>query len=437
MAFDAGMLYAVLHEIRENCLGARVEKTYQPTKEEVLLLMRGKKVSIYLGSSCPRIAITQLVKDNPAVPPMFCMLLRKHLTGAVLLDVSQIGFDRVAKLTFSGYDEMGFRTEKILYAELMGKYGNLILTDAEQKILAVAKPVDFSDSEVRQLLPGLRYAPPAPPDKRNPLEETAEGFSEKLHTAPPDKGAVRLITDFYGGTATDVAREIVFRAAGKTDATVGEIEEETFSRVFLNWFTALREYRLSPSVMRDGEKKPIAYGYAPFAHLSGLDNVEHKESLGALFDAFFEEKDRAERIRLRASDLVRTVSRIQAKLVKKLALQREECEKASHGEEQKHYGDLIIANIHLAKKGMTSLLATDYEKYPPRTEEVPLDPRLTPTQNAQKYYKLYTKAKTAAKITAEQAVLTQNELSYIESVDSFLEKAETEADLNEIREELY
>ena len=176
MAFDAGMLYAVLDEIKRECLGLRVEKVHQPTKDEIILLMRGKRLSVNVGSVCPRIALTHIVKENPQKAPMLCMLLRKHLAGAVLESVSQCGFDRVAALAFSGYDEMGYLSKKILYAELMGKYGNLILTDGENKIIAVAKPVDFSDSEIRQLLPGLTYFPPPAPQKADPLSLEWEAF---------------------------------------------------------------------------------------------------------------------------------------------------------------------------------------------------------------------------------------------------------------------
>ena len=176
MAYDAGMLAVVLREISEACLGLRVEKIHQPTKDEVVLFMRGKKLSLNVGSVCPRISLTEISKDNPASPPMFCMLLRKHLCPAILLNIEQCGFDRVCRLTFSGRDEMGYLSEKHLYAELMGKYSNLIVTDDKEKIIAVLKPVDFSDSDVRQLLPGLTYRLPSAPDKQNPLTVEKEAF---------------------------------------------------------------------------------------------------------------------------------------------------------------------------------------------------------------------------------------------------------------------
>ena len=169
MAFDAGMLYAVLQELRREVSGLRVEKVHQPTKDEIVLLMRGKRLSINIGSVCPRIALSDLPKDNPQKPPMFCMLLRKHLSGAVLDEIEQCGYDRIAKLSFTGYDEMGYLSRRILYAELMGKYSNLILTDENDKIIAVAKPIDFSDSDIRQLLPNLTYTLPPVPEKLNSI----------------------------------------------------------------------------------------------------------------------------------------------------------------------------------------------------------------------------------------------------------------------------
>ena len=434
MAFDAGMLYMSLEEIKRECLGARVEKIHQPTKDEVVLLLRGKRLSVNIGSICPRIAMTTLAKDNPLTPSMFCMLLRKHLSGAILQRVEQCGFDRVAKLSLSGFDEMGFRTEKILYAELMGKYSNLILTDDKDKIIAVAKPVDFSDSEIRQLLPGLLYKVPPLQDKKVPIEETREGFLASFAAYPAGRGCTRMLTDTYRGTATTVAREIVCRAMG-TETLVEETDGERLWQAFCEWFSFLLEGQACPTAYYKENGEGLAYGYRSLTHLSEFKKQEF-DGLSALFDSYFGEKDRVERIHSRAADMVRLVGHTKARLAKKLALQREELADSEKGEEYRHMGDLITAEIYRLKRGAASFLATDYTTDPPSEVEVQLDTRLSPAANAQRYYKLYAKAKKAAEVLAEQVLLTEAEIAYMESVDAFLSRAETEADLAEIRDEL-
>ena len=436
MAFDAGMLYAVLEEIKRECFGTRIEKVHQPTKYEIVFVLRGKKLSLNLGSVCPRISLTQIAKDNPQKPPMLCLLLRKHLLGAILDGITVVGFDRVARLSFSGTDEMGFPAKRILYAELMGKYSNLILTDETDKIIAVAKPIDFSDSEIRQLLPGLTYAPPPVPEKAEPFALNKETFLAAYAAYPREKAAVRFLTDTIAGTATVVARELVYRAAGSVDALLFDVDADALFAVLSAHFSALAAGDVRPTVMRDASGAPVAYGYTEYRHREDCKSEEY-ESFATLFDAYFGERDRLERIHSRGADLVRLVSHADARLVKKLALLKDELANSEKGEEYKLLGDLITAEIYRLKRGVSSFVATDYSVDPPAEVTVALDTRLTPAANAQRYYKLYAKAKTAKEMVAKQIALAEEELAYIESVSAFLSRAETEADLNEIRDELY
>lgn len=436
MAFDAGMLYAVLNEIRTECLGLRVEKIHQPTKDEIIFLMRGKRLSVNIGSVCPRIGLTALQKDNPQQPPMFCMLLRKHLSGAVLDEITQCNFDRVVRLAFTGYDEMGYLSKRILYAELMGKYSNLVLTDEKEKIIAVAKPIDFSDSEIRQLLPGLIYTLPPCPEKHSPLSITKEYFFDSFASCPAERSAVRFLTDTFAGTATVVARELVFRAQGSVDATKGQMDVLRFFSVVTSHFEDLKAGRYTPQITRDGERKPVAYGYIPYSHREDAE-AEHMESFAALFDTYFGERDRLERIHSRASDLVRLVSHAEARLIKKLAILENELENSEKSEEYRRTADLITAEIYRLSRGTASFVTTDYSQDPPEEVTISLDTRLSPAANAQRYYKLYNKAKTAKEMASKQIALAREELAYIQSVSAFLSRAETEADLIEIRDELY
>lgn len=435
MAFDVGMLYAVIEELKREVLGLRVEKIHQPTKDEVVLLLRGRRLCVHLGSVCPRIALSALPKDNPQKPPMFCMALRKHLSGAVLDAIALVGYDRVARLSFTGYDEMGYLTQRVLYAELMGKYSNLVLTDAEGKILAVAKPIDFSDSEIRQLLPGLTYSAPDAPAKLCPLTLTRETFVSALSAYPQGRGAVRFLTDTLAGTATVVARELVYRATGSVDTLVEGCDPERLFTAVAAHFTALAAGKVSPQITRNEEGVPVAYGYTPYTHLEGYTH-EPCDGFGALFDVYFGERDRIERLRARGADLVRLVANAEGRLVKKLELLRGNLADSERCEEYRRMGDLITAELYRLKRGDTRFLAIDYTVDPPAQVEVALDGRLSPAANAQRYYKLYNKAKTAKEILAEQIGIAERELAYIRSVSVFLSRAETEADLAEIRDEL-
>ena len=436
MAFDAGMLYAVLNELRTECLGLRVEKIHQPTKDEIIFLMRGKRLSVNIGSVCPRISLTSLQKDNPMQPPMFCMLLRKHLAGAVLDDIAQCNFDRVARLSFTGYDEMGYLSKRILYAEMMGKYSNLIMTDENEKIIAVAKPIDFSDSEIRQLLPGLMYELPPRPEKFSPLDVDKAAFLDALSRYPTERTAVRFLTDTFSGTATVVARELVFRASGRSDALLSDMDDERFYQTFDTHFSLLKTGSVTPQITRDGEGLPVAYGYVPYTHREDA-STEYAESFSTLFDVYFGERDRIERIHARGADLLRLVTHAETRLVKKLSLLEGELENSEKSEEYRRMGDLITAEIYRLSRGTASFVATDYSVYPPAPVTVILDTRLSPAANAQRYYKLYNKAKTAKEMVTRQISLAQEELAYIKSVSEFLSRAETEADLAEIRDELY
>ena len=437
MAYDAGMMYAVLEEIRRTCGGAKVEKVLQPSRDTVDLVLRGKRLTINAGSAIPHLALTEQVKDNPPTPPMFCMLLRKHLVGALLTDLSQAGFDRVCRLTFAGHDDMGFPTTRTLVVELMGKYNNLILLGDKDEIISALKYVDFSDSEVRQILPGIPYTLPPAQAKQNPLLCTREAFFAALSVYPGGRTCARFIADSFSGVAIGIAREIAFRACGETDTPLETADSAALYITFSDWFGRVKAGEFHPAMMQDETGAPIDYAYEPLSYYGTAATAVSFPTFAALFDCYFGEKERTERMRQRAADILRIVTRTQNRLQKKLELQQEELLQSAQGEEYRRTGDLITANLYRLKRGMTSFTATDYEADPPKEVEVPLDGRLYPTQNAQKMYKLYNKAKTARVILAEQIDLCQKELAYMETVHAFLDKAQSEADLNEIREELY
>lgn len=440
MAFDACMMRAVLSEFKREFSDAKIEKVLQPRNDEINLVIRSGKKSgrlvFNVGPNAPRLQLSEVAKENPLKAPMFCMFLRKHITGGRIVNAEQLGFDRIAVFTVATYDEMGYLTEKKLVCEIMGKYANLIVLDKDDKVITALKIVDFSASSVRQVLPGLKYQVPENPEKLSPLELNKDAFFEKLSAFSPEKSAEKFITSTYFGIATQIAHELVYRASGRIDVPVSLIDKFRFYDVISEWQTFLIEEKYTPTLVCDPSEKPIDYSYMDITY-RGRDGVKNFSSLGELLDAYFMEKDRLERVRQRAHDLITLLTNAVARTERKLAIQREALLDSERGEFYKKCGDLITANIYQLKRGMTSFKAVDYYSEDLAETEIELDSRLDPSKNAQRYYKQYNKCKNAKKVLTEQIKIWEGELLYLESVRAFLDRAESEQDLTDIRDELY
>ena len=441
MAFDACMMRAVLSEFKAEFPEAKIEKVLQPRNDEIDLVIHygknSRRLVFNVGPNAPRLQLSDTIKENPPKPPMLCMFLRKHFAGARIVDVSQPGFDRIAEFTVSCYDEMGFKVEKKLVCEIMGKYANLIVLDSDDKVLTALKIIDFAASTVRQVLPGLKYQIPAKQDKIAPFLVDADLFFEKINSFPSEKTAEKFITSTYSGIATQIAHELVFRASGGVDIPICNIDKSRLYEVFSSWQKLLINEEYLPTVAFDGDGKPIDYSYMDITYLGEKVTIKHFQSLRELFDTYFAERDRLERIHQRAHDLITLLNNAVSRTERKLAIQREALLESSNGEQYKRMGDLITANLYRLERGMESFTAVDYYDENCPEIEVKLDPRLHPSQNAQKMYKLYNKSKTAKSVLTEQISIWERELVYLESVRSFLDSAESEQDLTEIRDELY
>ncbi|MBQ9774180.1 MAG: NFACT family protein [Clostridia bacterium] len=444
MAFDAGMLACVIAEVRSAALGARIEKVFQPERDEIVLQMRslegGKRLLINAGSSNPRFGFTTEQKENPMTPPMLCMLLRKHLQGAKLSDVRQEGFERVVTLEFETRDEMGFDCRRYLIAEIMGKYSNLIFANEDKKIVAALHTVDFSTSALRQVLPGMRYELPPKQDKRDPLTVTREEFLPLMREGGADRPADKWITSAFLGISATVAREIAYRASGHTDTPLGICRPAHLFEAFFEVVDSIREARFSPCMILQGGK-PVEYAFCELQHYGADFEMRRYESAGLLLDEFFHTRDRENHIRQRAADILRILSNADARIRKKLEIQRGELADCEKGEAYKKQADLITANLYALSRGMTRAELTDYEDWHEDgtfgTCVITMDGRLSPAANAQVYYKKYNKSKTARVELSKQIALGEAELRYIDSVFDALSHAETAADLAEIRDELY
>ena len=439
MAFDAGFLAAIAAEIKQLALGGRVEKVYQPEKDTVILQMRtfegGGRLLINAGSSNPRVGFTQTPYENPQNPPQFCVLLRKHLSGAKLLSVTQIGFERVLVLEFETRDEMGYLCNRRLVIEVMGKYSNLIFTDGAEKVLAVLRPVDFTTSSKRQVLPGMRYEMPPAQDKINPLEVTEAAFYaqyEKGADMPADKW---LTATFLGLSAT-VAREMVYAVSTHRTALC-ELDKGDLWKAFNCVMNRVKTADFAPVLALNAEQKPVEYAFLPLAQ---YENTKRFDSPSALLDEWFGGRDKEARVKQRASDVLRLLTNARNRILHKLELQRGELAACEKGAEYKRAGDLITANCYALERGMTRAKLIDYNDYHEDGTfgevEVELDSRLAPAANAQRYFKKYNKSKTAKVELSKQIAQGEAELAYLDSVQTALNTAESPADLLEIREEL-
>ncbi len=445
MAFDAAMLASVVSQLKGCTLGARVEKVFQPEKDEIILQMRstegGKRLLIHAGSNNPRIGFTEEQRENPMKPPMLCMLLRKYLQGAKLTDVRQEGFERVATLEFEGRDEMGFTCKRYLIAEIMGKYSNMIFANEQKKVIAALHTVDFSSSSLRQVLPGLAYELPPKQEKYNPMEFDDRALFEELYkTSNPERGADKFITDRFMGISAALAREIAFRAAGKNDARLGEVSCSALMSSLLDMMESIRKENFSPCmILKDGA--PVEYSFCQLSHYGKGFEMKPYPDVSSLLDDFFRTRDREQHLRQRAADILRILTNADARIRKKIELQKAELADCARGEEFKKYADLITANLYALERGMSRAELIDYSDYHEDgtfgTCVIELDSRLSPSANAQRYYKRYNKSKSARVELTKQIQLGENELNYIDSVFDALSHAETNADLTEIRDELY
>lgn len=439
MAFDAGMVAHVAKEIKAATLGGKVEKIYQPQRSEIVISVRcgggNRKILIDVGSSNARMNLTSMKIDNPATPPMFCMMLRKHFSGAKISDVVQLGFERALRITFDAYDELGFSSHKHLIVEIMGTYSNLILTDCEDRVIGAAKQIDFSMSHKRQIIAGIKYEMPPVQNKRDPLTVTREEFQNIAAEANEDTPAEKFIIANFSGIAPVVAKEIAYRSCGSAEGTLHDCRKKIADE-FFELVETVKRVDGKPYIVYFDKGRPLEYSFIPLEHYGDGAVIEELSSFGELIDRFFFTRAENERLHHRASDVQRILSNAEKRISKKLSILHTELAACEESEKYRLWGDLITANIYRIEKGAASVtLENYYDEMTPVT--IKLDTRFTPAQNAQKYYKKYAKLKSAKEHLTEQIALAEKENDYVKTVGFALSRAETEREISEIRTELH
>lgn len=438
MALDAPAVRCLVNEIAPLITNGRIDKISQPEKDELIINIRtfdGKyKLLLSASSENPRIHLTEQTKQNPKTAPMFCMLLRKHIGSARILSVEQIGFERIVKITLESYDELGDLTKKHIIAEIMGRHSNIILINDDMRVLDSIKHVDFTMSSVRQILPGVTYQYP-PVQAKIPLtdinSDTNLAFSQT-------KSCDKALMDNISGISPLTAREIVYSAFNRTDIKVSELnlnKESSLKAAVIRFSQSVKNNEFSPCMI-EANCKLTDFSAINIRQYENSADIITYDSISTLLDEFYALRDMRERMRQKSTDLVKLLNTGIERVTKKLTLLEKTIAEAENKDKYKIYGDLITANIYSIREGDKSAVVRNYYADDMPETEIPLDARLSPAQNAQRYYKKYSKCKIAEIEAAKQIHNAREELDYLESTLASLDNAENSYDLSAIRAEL-
>ena len=430
MPLDAVCMTALAEELRRALEGGKVDKIYQPTRDEVVLHMRtgrgNRKLLLSANPQHPRAQLTGLTRENPETPPMFCMLLRKYFLGGRILDISQPSMERLLDFRFETLSELGDRMERRLVLECIGRKSNLVMLDGAGRITESLRRVDRDLSAQRSVLPGMFYEPPAPTGKAD-LTAMDEGeLAAFVSGAPEGEGQTDWLLDTFAGVSPLIARELVFQGGGSREGLRERLMQ-------LRGRIAAGDY--TPIILRrDG--RPIDFTFMPALQYGPETELVRCQSFSALLDDFYAEKEAQERVKQRGQDFIRSVTQARTRTARKIANQEQDLRRAADREQLRRFGDIITTNFYQMRKGQTLLRAQDYYDPACAEVEIPLDPLLTPQQNAAKYYKEYKKAQKAEEMLSIQLEKNRRELDYLDSVLQMIGLSEGDRDLQEIRQEL-
>lgn len=440
MSYDGFVTHSIAHELNTKLLGGKIDKIYQPEGDEVIISVRtfngNYRLLLSASASNARVHLTEVKRENPATPPMLCMLMRKHLAGGKIVSIKQIDFDRILRIDIESYNELGDLGIKSIMIEIMGRHSNLIFIDDNNKILDSAKHVDFTVSAVRQVLPGFIYELPPKQEKISPIEFSVLDFMNDLSKQDNDVLLDKFLLSKIMGLSPLLAREIVYRFAGHTKVLKSEIDDAkfvTFVEVFLK---ELVENKYSPCIVFENDTgKPISFSCFSLNQYENSGKVKEMPSISMVIDDYYLTRAMQERLNQKSSNILKLVNNNIDRCSKKLAMHRENLSKSMDREKFKICGDLLTASMYMIKYGMEEVTVQNF--YDNNSElKIRLDPNISPAQNAQRYYKKYTKAKVTEKYASEQIKESEEELAYLETVLDSILKAETPHDITEIKDEL-
>ena len=438
MALDAATLALVTAELNAKLTDAKIAKIFEPTRDELVITLRTRTETFSLllsaRSGSARVCLTRESFENPETPPSFCMLMRKHLTGGRLLGVHMEPGDRIVYFDLLCTNEMGDLVQNTLCAELMGRYSNLVLVQSG-KIIDALKRVDFEDSEIRQLLPGLAYTVPPKPARPDFLAVSAASIVSLA--CQRELPVADALNKTVAGVGPVVCREAAWRAFGGEHLLASELTQAQRVQL-MEAIDGLKEEHAAggcPCSVLTPEGKPVEFTFFRPRQYGESYIIKEWPSFGGMLEGYYAEKDRVERLRTKSKELHKAVHNMYERAVRKQAARKEELAATEKSETLRLYGELLSANLYLAQKGMKSITVSNW--YDEGKEvTIPLDLRYSPSQNAQNYFKNYKKKQTAARMLAELLEEGEKEIAYLETVLYEVETASGEAALNEIRAEL-
>ena len=442
MALDGAFLACLRRELIDALPDARVDKIYQPEREELIIALRyrGGAERLYLSAQAasPRVHFTKETPENPAQPPMFCMLLRKRLTGGRLASIRQEGLERALYFDFDCISELGDPVRLTLAAEMMGRHSNIILIGPDGIIIDAIKRIYPDMSSVRPILPGMRYeTPPTPAGRFDLSRHTPEELTAAVKGGK-DEPLSKALLSLSQGLSPLSCREIAYRATGGRDPQVSELSAAEWGKLT----DCIRRTQDAangggiPYLLTKPDGTPLEYSFQSIIQY-GLDaRGQETDSFSALLDKFYARRAAADRMRVHSHDLLRVLTNTAERVTRKLANQRQELAAAAGRDTLRLYGDLINANMHLITQGADKAEVVNYFDENCASITIPLDPALSPAANARRYYKLYRKAQTAEEMLTDRITAGEAELAYIDTVFDALSRATNLRELEELRTEL-
>lgn len=443
MALDGAFLHHLTSELKDELVGARVSQIHQPNRDELIMAVRtfngNKKLLISVRANSPRVNFTQYAPENPSSPPMLCMLLRKRLCGAKVSDVHQPQLERIIFIDFDAVNDLGDPVKLTLAVEIMGKYSNVILIDGEGIIVDALKRVDPTMTTQRLVLPSMKYELPPQQDKLNMLACDVKDILIRIQSLQKPEKLNKAILSAVQGVSPIICREIEYLVTGGEDVYSDMLNSQHLKRLDY-YLTKLSECVRStggaPYCVSEPKGKPRDIAFMGITQYGSAMSISREESFSSLLDSFYYERDRIDRMKVKGQDLLKLLTNASERLARKINTQRAELEQCSDREQLRINGDLIQANLYRIEKGAPFADLENFYDDNMQTVRIKLDPSKTPSQNAQKYYKDYRKAKTAEQILKEQIVLAEKEIEYVDNVFDSLSRAESERELAEIRSEL-
>jgi len=439
MPFDGIVATAVAHELNIKLMGGRIFKIYQPERYTLIFHIRtgseNYKLLINCNANSARIHLTELDLENPETPPVFCMLLRKHLLGGTVTKIECLDYERIINLYVESSDELGDKSIKKLAIEIMGRHSNIVLVNSNDVIIDAVKHIDQDVNRVREIMPARKYILPPPQEKTIPDELNVEEF---VISARNEQNSIsRVLLNKIKGFSPLLCNEICCRAGIDPDIPANALKSEQLSVLayeLKNIIDIIVSRKFTPCMATDSiQKKPVDFHAI---RLTQYGTIKEYDSISGAIDSFFRYSAVKDHIRSKSSELVKIVKQNIERCEKKIGIHAATVDENSNAEVYRLYGELITANIHMLKKGMKSCSLLNYYEPEETYVTIELDESLTPQENAQRYFKKYSKAKSAHAYASEQLKIAKRELEYLENVLFNLEEANSPEEVEEIREEL-